>query len=103
MASQRVTRWKVVLFTERTSNISTGVLSGVVQFFKEESSNILVGGDGEFPARPERTNSHTVQHANLPLLHSPSTILSVPKSSIVLIQFLQRKKSLIYWETEEYG
>lgn len=32
----------------------TGVLSGVVQFFKEEPSNLLVGGDGEFPARPEK-------------------------------------------------
>ena len=58
----------------------TGVLSGAVQFFKEESSNLLVGGVGELLASPEKGLKVTS-----PSHSSPSTILGVLKSNIALI------------------
>lgn len=76
----------------------TGVVSGAVQFFKEESSNLLVGGVEESLARPEKglmVTQFSMQTSSQ--FSSPST-----KSNIV-IQFLQRKKTLISWRIEGCG
>lgn len=47
--------------------VLSGVLSGAVQFFKEESSSPPVGGQGRGAASKaeEKITGHTGQHADL--------------------------------------
>lgn len=73
----------------------TGVLSEAVQFFKEESSNLLVGSAGELLARPEKgLKGPTGQHADLSLilftLHPPPYLVF---SSPILFLFSFSKEN----------
>lgn len=89
--------WKVSFFIEGTSNISNwSSLWSCSVFQRRTFQSTGWWWWGVSSKARERTNSHTVQHADLPLIHSPSTILGVPKSNIVLIQFPQRKKNVSF-------